>query len=98
MNANEKFTRETFLKKSGAAGAAVLGGSLWATSPAARARGGRRGGSPIRNLVISCQENRSFDHYFGYAPQVQAKGFGPPPGYYQPDAGGGHHAPYEFTS
>jgi phospholipase C len=48
--------------------------------------------------VISCQENRSFDHYFGYAPQVQSKGFGPPPGYSQPDAAGGRHAPYEFTT
>jgi phospholipase C len=99
MTVDERYTRETFLKKSGAAGAAVLGGSLWASSPAAaRARRARKGKSPIRNLVISCQENRSFDHYFGYAPQVQAKGFGPPSGYYQPDASGGHHAPYEFTS
>ena len=55
------------------------------------------GKPPIRNLVISCQENRSFDHYFGYAPQVQAKGFGPPPGYSQPDASGGRNAPYELT-
>ena len=38
--------------------------------------------------MISCAENRSFDHYFGYAPQVQAAGFGPPPGYSQPDAAG----------
>jgi len=49
-------------------------------------------------VIISCQENRSFDHYFGYAPQVQAAGFGPPPGYSQPDGTGGTVAPYEFTS
>lgn len=92
------YTRETFLKQTGAAGAALLGGSLWASAPvAARARRGRRR-APIRNLVISCQENRSFDHYFGYARQVQAKGFGPPAGYSQPDAGGGRHAPYHLTS
>jgi hypothetical protein len=29
---------------------------------------------------------------------VQAAGYGPPPGYYQPDSSGGHHAPYEFIS
>jgi phospholipase C len=99
MSGSETFTRETFLRRTGAAGAAVLGGTIWATAPAA-ARGRRRGRNdpPIRNLVISCQENRSFDHYFGFAPQVQAKGFGPPPGYSQPDANGGRHAPFELTA
>jgi phospholipase C len=98
MAANDEYSRRTFLKRSGAAGAAVLGGTLWATSPAAaRARRAVRGGAPIKQLVISCQENRSFDHYYGYAPQVQAKGYWPPPGYTQPDAAGGRHAPFEFT-
>jgi phospholipase C len=98
MADSDGLTRRTFVSKTGAAGAAVLGGSLWATSPAAaRARRLGQRKPPIRNLVISCQENRSFDHYFGYAPQVQAKGFGPPPGYSQPDATGGRHAPYELT-
>ena len=54
--------------------------------------------TPIRQVMISCAENRSFDHYFGYAPQVQAAGFGPPPGYSQPDADGNPHFPFEFTS
>jgi hypothetical protein len=52
----------------------------------------------LRHLVISCQENRSFDHYFGYAPQVQARRLGPPRGYTQPDAASGEHAPYELTA
>jgi phospholipase C len=90
------YTRGAFLKRTGAAGVAVLGGTLWATAPAAAQA--RRGQPPIGHLVISCQENRSFDHYFGYAPQVQAKGFGPPPGYTQPDASGARHAPYELTA
>src|SRR5690242_11044466 len=93
MAPDGRFTRGQFLKGSGAA---VLGGSLWATAPAA-ARSRRRHESPIRHLVISCQENRSFDHYFGYARQVQAKGFGPPPGYFQPDGSGGRKVPYELT-
>jgi phospholipase C len=92
------YTRRTFIKKGGVAGAAILGGSLWPTASAA-ARARRRGHRPaIDHLVISCQENRSFDHYYGYAPQVQAKGFGPPLGYTQPDATGAPHAPYELRA
>jgi len=97
MSREDAFTRRTFLERSGAAGAAVLGGTLWATAPAAARARRLRGETPIQHLIISCQENRSFDHYYGYAPQVQRKGYGPPPGYTQPDAGGGKHAPFEFT-
>jgi phospholipase C len=53
--------------------------------------------TPINHIVVSMQENRSFDHYFGYAPQVQAAGLGPPVGYTQPDGAGGTIAPYRFT-
>src|SRR5690349_13824174 len=98
MSGGDRYTRGTFIKRTGAAGAAALGGSYWASAPApARGRRGHRREPPIRHLVISCQENRSFDHYFGYAPQVQAKGFGPPPGYSQPDGTGGRRVPYELT-
>ena len=94
-----RVTRRTFLRRAGAAGVAVAGGTLWATSPAAaRARRVAQADTPIEHLVIACQENRSFDHYFGYAPQVQTKGFGPPAGYFQPDSNGGMHVPFEFTS
>jgi phospholipase C len=98
MPHNDAFTRRTFLKRSAIAGAAVLGGTAWSTWPvAAGAQGAGRREPPIKHLIISCQENRSFDHYFGYAPQVQDKGYGPPPGYIQPDGAGGRHAPFEFT-
>jgi phospholipase C len=91
--------RRTLLKRAGVGAAAVLGGSLYATAPAAaRARAARPAATPLRHVVISCQENRSFDHYYGYAPPVQAKGFGPPPGYFQPDAAGQPHFPFEFTA
>ena len=96
MEGSERLTRNAFLRRSGAAGAALLGGSLWATGPvAARAR---RRDPPIRNLVICCQENRSFDHYFGFAPEVQRRGFGPPPGYSQPDAAGTQHPVFHQTA
>jgi phospholipase C len=96
----EGLTRKAFLQRSGAAGAALLGGSVWATAPVAARAGrlGRRGDPPIRNLVISCQENRSFDSYFGFAPEVQRRGFGPPPGFAQPDAAGGLHRVFHQTA
>jgi phospholipase C len=99
MSRSDAFTRRTFLKKSGAAGVAVAGGTLWATAPAAaRARKFGKPHGPVRHLVVSCQENRSFDHYFGYAPQVQARRLGPPRGYTQPDAAGVGHAPFELSA
>src|SRR5713226_6210136 len=95
----DPLTRRSFLERTGAAGVALLGGTLWRTAPAAaRARRVLKVDTPIEHLVIACQENRSFDHYYGYAPQVQAKGFGPRAGYSQPDSGGGTHDPFEFTS
>jgi phospholipase C len=99
MSRNNAYSRRTFLKGSAAAGLAILGGSLLPASVvAATTRRFDRRKSPIKHLIVSCQENRSFDHYFGYAHQVQAKGYGPPRGYTQPDAAGGHHAPFELKS
>jgi len=74
-----RLTRRSFLQSTGIGGAAMLGGTLWpkilgGTSLALSSK------PPINHVIISCQENRSFDHYFGYAPQVQAAGFGPPAG------------------
>ena len=92
-------SRRGFIMATGAGAVAVLGGSLYATAPAAAAA--RRAAAvetPIEHLIISCSENRSFDHYYGYAPQVQAAGFGPPAGYTQPDANGNPHAPFIFRS
>jgi phospholipase C len=92
-------SRRTFLKRVGVGAAAVLGRSLYEAGPAAsRARAAQPASTPLRHVIISCQENRSFDHYYGYAPQVQSSGYGPPAGYFQPDAGGHPHYPFEFTS
>jgi phospholipase C len=92
-----RITRRTFLRRTGAAGAAVLGGTLWATAPAAaRARRVAKVDTPIEHLVIACQENRSYDHYFGMS--LGPAGYGPAPGYTQPDGQGGSVAPFEFTS
>src|SRR5437867_3358600 len=89
-------TRRSFLERSTVAGAAVLGTTLWPTAAAAaRARRTVAAATPLNHVVISCQENRSFDHYFGFAPWVGP--YGPPPGYAQPDGNGGSVAPYRFT-
>src|SRR5438309_181564 len=40
----------------------------------------------IQHVIIACQENRSFDHYFGYYPG--AGKFGIPSNYSQPDGHG----------
>jgi phospholipase C len=78
---------------------AILGGTLWETAvAAARAQRVANADTPLRHVIISGQENRSFDHYYGYAPRVQAAGFGPPSGYSQPDADGIAHEPFEFTA
>ena len=91
----QRLSRRTFLKGSVAAGAAIVGGGI--ASTAIRPSRVRAADTPIEHIIVSCQENRSFDHYFGYAPQVQAAGFGPPPGYSQPDGAGGSVEPYRFT-
>src|SRR2546423_12510500 len=48
----------------------------------------------IKPIVFACQENRTFDNYFGYYPK--AGKFGVPAGYSQPDGNGGTVTPYHF--
>src|SRR5262245_52600369 len=93
-----RLTRRSFLRAGAGAAAAALAGTRWPTALAAKTPAPGATDSPLEHVIISCQENRSFDHYFGYAPQVQAAGFGPPAGYSQPDGAGGSIVPYEFDS
>src|SRR5204863_4407016 len=87
-------SRRTFLKGAGLIAASSLAapaiGKDWAF---ARTLGAPP--TPLEHIIIDCQENRSFDHYFGYAPF--AGSFGPPAGYAQPDGSGGTVQPYRFT-
>jgi len=87
--------RRAFLKGAGLAGAASLAGPLL-RGTAARASAAPPASFPVKHIVIDCQENRSFDHYYGFAPFAGA--YGVPPGYAQPDGQGGSVSPYHFTS
>jgi phospholipase C len=93
-------SRRGFLR---GAGTLVLGAGLggWALPTAAaapRARRSRVGKSrfPVGHVVIDCQENRSFDHYYGHAPWVGQ--YGIPNGFSQPDGQGGSVRPYHFEA
>ena len=88
---NQPIGRRTFLKGAGALGVAGLAGPLLSRVPTLASSG-----IPINHIVVDMQENRSFDHYFGFAPF--AGSFGVPLGYSQPDGHGGTVAPYRFTS
>ena len=52
------------------------------------------GSNPINHILIACQENRTFDEYFGYYPR--AGKFGLPRNYSQPDGNGGTVTPSHF--
>ena len=52
--------------------------------------------NPINHILIACQENHSFDNYFGYYPH--AGKFGLPANYSQPDGNGGTVTPQHITS
>jgi phospholipase C len=91
--ANPGLSRRDFLTSTGLLGLGALAGPLL---PAARASAQSSSGTgPIQHVIVSCQENRSFDHYFGFAPFVGQ--YGVPAGYSQPDGSGGSVTPFEFT-
>jgi phospholipase C len=93
-----RLSRRSFLQRAGLGGVALLGGTGTQPVVAAGLSQSPLASLPLEHVIISCQENRSFDHYYGFAPQVQAAGFGPSAGYSQPDGNGGFVLPYEFTA
>src|SRR5205823_5312990 len=50
---------------------------------------------PINHILIACQENRTFDNYFGY--YSRAGKFGVPASYEQPDGKGGTVTPHHTS-
>lgn len=53
--------------------------------------------TPIEHIIVCCQENHSFDSYFGSYSGLPA-GYGIPAGFTQPDGKGGTVAPHHFTN
>jgi phospholipase C len=93
--------RRTLIRGAAAlSGATLLGPALAGTAHASRpATAPARPAAaltPIQHIVICAEENRSFDHYYGFAPWVGS--YGVPAGYTQPDGHGGTVAPHHFTS
>jgi phospholipase C len=88
MSDEWKLTRRDALKGAGALGAigaaAALPGAASAMAhkssrrSALARRAGRKSRLPVEHIVLDCQENRSFDHYFGFAPWIGR--YGVPPG------------------
>jgi phospholipase C len=93
---NQAVSRRGVLRGAGLLGLSALAGPLLPTASASAQpsmRSSRTG--PIEHVIVSCQENRSFDHYFGHAPFVGQ--YGVPAGYSQPDGSGGSVTPFEFS-
>lgn len=89
---SSRYSRRRFFRQIGAAAVAGAAGQLLPVASRAQTAAGAL---PIQHIIIACQENRSFDTYFGY--YSNAGSYGVPPGYTQPDGNGGVVAPYHFT-
>src|SRR5258708_28044349 len=83
----ERINRRTFLTGAAALGAAAAAGPVLSTGRAVAGGISRPAGvTPIEHVIIDCQENRSFDHYYGFAPF--AGSYRVSPGYSQPHGQG----------
>jgi len=100
---NKPIGRRDFLKGAAAVGLAGLAGPLAACGPASGTTrtpsplptfGPRT--TPIKHVIVDLQENRSFDHYYGFAPFVGS--FGVPAGFRQPDGKGQLVRPHHLTT
>ena len=94
----QPISRRGLLKATGSIGLAGLAYPwLSAAKAISAATSGLSRTFPIDHIVVDMQENRSFDHYYGFAPFVPAP-YKVPVGYSQPDGHGGSVVPYHFTS
>src|SRR5580658_7669080 len=109
-SASRPYSRRKFLGQVGAVGAVgaagiagpmVGGAAAGAATPKVKGPtllGKAKRTSPIKTIVVSIQENHSFDHYFGaYLAAKLPKGYGVPAGYTMPDGSGKSVAPFHFT-
>ena len=93
-------SRRTFVTKLGAL--AIAGGTIpisactTETSASIPNPGTGSTTRAIKHVIVACEENRSFDHYFGHAPFAGA--YGIPAGYSQPNGNGGKVYPFHLQS
>jgi len=101
----KRIGRRDFLKGVGALGLAGLATPLVGCDPTSgpgiRASPSlrpavRSGSTPIKHVIVDVQENRSFDHYFGFAPF--AGSYGVPAGYAVPDGHGALLVPHHLAT
>ncbi|MGH3509997.1 MAG: phospholipase C [Nocardioidaceae bacterium] len=93
---DRRISRRSLLERAGAGGLAAVGAPLLSLDSAEADSDPVRSGTPLRHIVICCQENHSFDSYFGFAPWIGR--YGVPRGYSQPDGVGGQVSPYHLAS
>ncbi|HLZ81642.1 MAG TPA: alkaline phosphatase family protein [Ktedonobacteraceae bacterium] len=95
---NTRQSRRAVLRQLGTLTAAGLAldacGTASTTHPTGTTTSGPGSIESIKHVVICCQENRTFDTYFGYYPK--AGNFGIPSGYSVPDGKGGTVKPHHF--
>jgi phospholipase C len=95
------YPRRRFLQQVGAAGlagmAAPMLGAPVASALTASGTKPQAGSTPIKHIIVCCQENRSFDTYFGTYPKLPA-GYGIPAGWSNPNGSGGTVKPFHFTN
>jgi len=105
MDMAKRIGRRDFLKGVGALGLAGLATPLVGCDPTSgpgiRASPSlrpavRSGSTPIKHVIVDVQENRSFDHYFGFAPF--AGSYGVPAGYAVPDGHGALLVPHHLAT
>jgi phospholipase C len=95
-------SRRRFLQQMGAVGLAgaaapvLRTGAAEAATRTAKSHGHKAPATPIEHIIVCCQENHSFDHYFGSYAGLPP-GYGIPSGFTQPDGNGGTVAPYHFS-
>jgi phospholipase C len=88
--------RRTLLRGAGALGVASVAAPTIGVGGAVGDERARHWSTPLRHVVIDCQENHSFDSYFGFAPWVGRHGV--PEGYSQPDGNGVRIRPYHLDT
>lgn len=93
---SERQSRRKTLKQLGTvAGMSIaFNAGLLATTNTTASAHGDSTQNPIQHVLVACQENRTFDNYYGYYPN--AGSFGVPENYAQPDGKGGSVKPYHF--